>query len=77
MTASQWVECCYRAGPSTVAFLANPANTATVQVMFLDIMMPGLTGIQVMEALSDDVKRSVRVIATTGSVEDDSIAEMR
>ena len=45
--------------------------------MFLDIMMPGLTGIQVMEALSDDVKRSVRVIATTGSVEDDSIAEMR
>lgn len=67
---------CNISGPSALEFLSNPSNRESVDVVFLDIMMPGLSGIQVLEQLTSRPSECV-IIACTGSVEASTIVELR
>ena len=63
------------AGTSALEYLNRPSSRS-LQVVFMDIMMPGLTGIQVLEGLACKPYHCP-IIATTGSVEDEAVAEMK
>lgn len=67
---------CNISGPSALEFLSNPSNRESVDVVFLDIMLPGLSGIQVLEQLTSRPSECV-IIACTGSVEASTIVELR
>ena len=66
------------AGASALAILSDPAQAADIDIVFLDIRMPGMTGIELMQALATVPARpACPVVAVTGSVEPDTVEELR
>ncbi len=45
-------------------------------IVFMDILMPGLSGIEVMERLGTN-RPACPIIATTGSVEDSIVVQLK
>ena len=62
------------AGPSALDFLNDPDQLQPFDIVFMDIMMPGMNGLQVLESLPS---RPYPIVATTGSVEEEAVAEIR
>lgn len=56
-------------------FLGSEEKTRGLSLVFLDIMMPGMTGIEVLEKFPGP--RNYSVVAATGSVESATIAELQ
>ena len=64
------------AGTAALAFMNDTVASAMIDVVFMDIMMPGLTGIQVVDKLACKPYHCP-IIATTGSVDETSLRDMR
>ena len=65
-------------GPAVLEFLQDPEKASLIDVAFLDISLPGMSGVEVVHRLGSAVP-PVRcpIVATTGSVDEDSIAEFK
>ncbi len=56
--------------------LSDPVRAREFDIVFMDILMPGLSGIEVMERLGTN-RPACPIIATTGSVEDSTVAQLK
>lgn len=55
--------------------LQNAETGRRIDCVLLDMIMPGMTGVEVMQALGDDLQ--CPVIAVTGSLELEMVAKMK
>ncbi len=55
--------------------LKDERQACSLSLVLLDIMMPGMTGVELMERMGRSV--SCPVLAMTGSVDPDTVARMR
>ncbi len=62
-------------GQSALPLLSDPVRMSGTRIVFLDIRMPGMSGIELMQALP--CKPSCPVVSVTGSVEPDAVEEMK
>lgn len=62
-------------GNAAFRLLDNVEAVSKLDLCFLDILMPGMSGIEVLQRLK--VKPACPIIATTGSVEASSVADMQ
>jgi CheY-like chemotaxis protein len=68
--------CLCVAGLAAYELLSDPVRASQLDVVFMDILMPGLSGIEVLERLGVN-RPSCPIIATTGSVEESTVLELR
>ncbi len=67
---------CALAGLAAYELLSDPVRASQLDVVFMDILMPGLSGIEVLERLGAN-RPTCPIIATTGSVEASSVDQFR